>query len=140
MDTNTTDYLLLFRGGESWAKDLPQEKAVETMNRMMAWIEKMHNEGTGKSARPLGREGRTVSGKGGRTVADGPFAESKEAVAGYFMLSVASLDEAVAIAKQCPMLEFGQTVEVRPVLGECPHFKAVREQAAMMAAAAAAAV
>jgi hypothetical protein len=53
-------------------------------------------------------------------VADGPFAESKEAVGGYFLLKVDSLDEAVAIAQQCPGLPHGAKVEVRPVLAECP--------------------
>ena len=46
-------------------------------------------------------------------VTDGPFAESKEAVAGFFVVQARSLDEAVEIAKGCPGLEYGQTVEVR---------------------------
>jgi hypothetical protein len=53
-------------------------------------------------------------------VTDGPFAESKEAVAGYFLLDIAGLDEAVAIAQECPGLPYGARVEVRPVAGECP--------------------
>ena len=40
------------------------------------------------------------------------------------------LDEAVAIAKQCPVLEYGSTVEVRPVAEECPTFQRVKEQLA----------
>jgi hypothetical protein len=59
-----------------------------------------------------------VSGKS-RTVTDGPFAEAKEAVGGYFMLNVDTMDEAVAIARECPGLAYGVKVEVRPVLGEC---------------------
>ncbi len=50
-----------------------------------------------------------------RTVADGPFAESKEAIGGYFYLTVANENEAIEIAKQCPGLEYGSVVEVRPV-------------------------
>jgi hypothetical protein len=53
-------------------------------------------------------------------VADGPFAESKEAIGGYFLLKVDSMDEAVSIAQQCPGLPHGAKVEVRPVLAECP--------------------
>jgi len=53
-------------------------------------------------------------------VADGPFAESKEAIGGYFLLKVESLDEAVAIARECPGLAFGAKVEVRPLLAQCP--------------------
>ena len=58
------------------------------------------------------REGKVVSGKQ-RTVADGPFAESKEAIGGYFYLTVADENEAIEIAKQCPGLEYGAVVEVR---------------------------
>ena len=53
-------------------------------------------------------------------VADGPFAESKEAIGGYFLLKVDSLDEAVAIAQECPGLPYGAKVEVRPVMAQCP--------------------
>jgi hypothetical protein len=52
-------------------------------------------------------------------VADGPFAESKEAVGGYFYLKVADMEEAVEIARQCPGLEHGAIVEVRQVADLC---------------------
>ena len=64
-------------------------------------------------------EGKIVSGKKGRTVSDGPFAESKEAVGGYFYLQVANMDEAIEIARQCPGLDHGIRVEVRPVADMC---------------------
>jgi hypothetical protein len=49
-------------------------------------------------------------------VADGPFAESKETIGGYFHLQVADEAEAVRIAQECPGLQFaGCVVEVRPV-------------------------
>ena len=49
-------------------------------------------------------------------VTDGPFAESKEAIAGFFIIRADSLEEAVEVAKGCPGLEYGQTVEVRPIV------------------------
>jgi hypothetical protein len=61
-----------------------------------------------------------VSGKNGRVVADGPFAESKESIGGYFLLQLNSFDEALEIAKQCPGLAYGIKVEVRPIAAECP--------------------
>jgi hypothetical protein len=67
----------------------------------------------------LEREGKLVSGKQGRNVADGPFAESKEAIGGYFYLQVADENEAIQIAQQCPGLEYGAVVEVRPVADIC---------------------
>src|SRR5882672_10743362 len=80
------------------------------------------------AGKPLEREGKIVSGKNGRVVSDGPFAESKEAIGGYFLLNVNTLDEAVAIAKECPGLPYGAKVEVRPVMEQCPlAAKAQRE-------------
>jgi hypothetical protein len=53
-------------------------------------------------------------GADGYTVTDGPFLESKEALGGYYLVEAADLDEAIAIAKDCPA-RFGG-VEVRPVM------------------------
>ncbi len=53
-------------------------------------------------------------------MSDGPFAESKETIGGYFLLTVGSMDEAVAIAQQCPGLPYGIRVEVRPIAPQCP--------------------
>ena len=50
---------------------------------------------------------------------DGPFTESKEAIGGYFLITVPNLEEAVAVARQCPGLEYGAVVEIRPVALEC---------------------
>jgi hypothetical protein len=52
-------------------------------------------------------------GSGGFTVTDGPFAESKEALGGYYLIEAADLDEALEIAKEVPAPHGG--VEVRPV-------------------------
>ena len=68
--------------------------------------------------------------KAGRTVVDGPFAESKEAIGGYLLLRVDDLEEAVQIAKRHPALEYGMKIEVREVADECPKFRRAREQLA----------
>ncbi len=64
----------------------------------------------------------------GRVVVDGPFAESKETIGGYFLLHVGTLDEAVAIAQECPGLPYGIRVEVRPVAAECPLAEELRAE------------
>jgi hypothetical protein len=93
----------------------------KVMNQWMAWFNRLTAEGTCKGGQPLEREGgKIVSGKKGKVVADGPFAEAKEEIGGYFLLHVANLDEAVAIAKQCPGLDYGAIVEVREVADMCP--------------------
>ena len=55
------------------------------------------------------------SGGHERVVADGPYAESKDLVTGSMIFEAASLDDAVDVARTCPMYEFGGSVEVRPV-------------------------
>jgi hypothetical protein len=119
MNTQTSEYMLLFRGTD-WHNGLSPEQIQNVMNQWKAWFERLTSEGKLKAGQPLEREGKIVSGKKGRVVADGPFAESKEAIGGYFLLHVANLEEAVAIAKQCPGLDHGLIVEVRPVADMCP--------------------
>ena len=59
---------------------------------------------------------------------DGPFAESKEAIAGFFIIRADSLEEAVEVARGCPGLEFGQTVEVRAMVSEPYELQIAREK------------
>ena len=110
--------MLLFRGTQ-WDKDLSPEEIQKMVTQWYAWFERLTQEGKCKAGHPLEREGKIVSGRTGRTVADGPFAESKEAIGGYFLLQVEDLDEALEIAKQCPGLDYGIDVEVRPVAEQC---------------------
>jgi hypothetical protein len=97
-------------------------------DQWMAWFNRLKDENKCVAGNPLEREGKIVSGKN-RVVSDGPFAESKETIGGYFLLKVGSLDEAVAIAQQCPGLPYGIRVEVRPIAGECPMAAEVRAEA-----------
>ncbi len=53
--------------------------------------------------------------QGKRVVTDGPFAETKEQLGGYFLVDASDLDEAIAIAARIPMARRG-TIEVRPVI------------------------
>ena len=119
-DNSTTgQYMLLFKGNE-WYRKLSPEQAQQVTEQWMAWFNGLLSEGRAKAGSPLEPEGKIVSGKKGRIVADGPFAESKEAIGGYFLLQVNSIEEAVAIAQACPGLDYGAVVEVRPVAAACP--------------------
>jgi len=110
--------MLLFRGND-WLKSLSPEEKQKVTDQWMTWFRRLTDEGKAVAGNPLEREGKIVSGKN-RVVSDGPFAESKEAIGGYFLLDVASMDEAVVIAQECPGLPYGARVEVRPVAAECP--------------------
>jgi len=113
------EYMLLFRGPD-WDKGLSPEELQEAMNKVTAWFEGLRERGKIKAGQPLGPQGRIISGKKDRTIADGPFVESKEAVGGYLVLVANDLNEAIEIARSTPTLEYGVTVEVRPILAECP--------------------
>ena len=130
MSTNTkSDYMLLFRGNERF-NHLSAEELETVMSKARAWFEKITARGIGKGGAPLTPEGKLVSGKGGQFVADGPFAESKEAIGGYLILAADSLEEAVAIARTNPALDHGTSIEVRVVAAECPLVTRAKEIAA----------
>jgi hypothetical protein len=109
------EYLVLIYGEEAAFAD-PQPEAMEQMmkghqvfgERNAAAIRggnALQPTATATSVRP--------SPSGGFAVTDGPFAETKEALGGYYLVEAADLDEALDMAKQIPM-PFGG-VEVRPI-------------------------
>jgi hypothetical protein len=116
---NQNGYMLLYRTDE-WYNRLSHAELRKLMNQNKAWIERLTTQGKAKPGRALERRGAIVSGTNGRFVTDGPFAESKEAIGGYLVLDVETLDEAVAIAQSSPGLAYGGSIEVRPVADECP--------------------
>lgn len=85
-----------------------------------AWVDGLLSDRTLERGQPLGLEGRVVDGPLGARVTDGPYAEGKEVVAGYLMIRAASLAAATEIAKGCPGLATGLTVEVRPLVNFSP--------------------
>ena len=109
----------VYRGGKTDPNFRPDPEAVATMGRF--------NQELSKAGILLALDGLHPPVSGARVgftagkakVLDGPFAEAKEAIGGYFLLKVNSLDEAVAIAKDCPGLPHGAKVEVRPVMEQC---------------------
>jgi hypothetical protein len=121
--------MLLFRGND-WDRKLSPEELQQVMSKWTAWYDQLVEQGKIKSAHPLIPEGRVVSQKKGQAVADGPFAESKEAIGGYFLIQVTKLDEALQIARRCPALEHGMIVEVRPVAEECPQLQRLSRELA----------
>jgi hypothetical protein len=120
-ETTTSEYILLFRGPH-WDRGLSTDELQRAMDKVMAWFEGLNERGKIKGAQPLGGQGRVISGTDGRFVVDGPFTETKEAVGGYLVLQADSFREAVEIARGNPALRYGVSVEVRPILAECPVF------------------
>lgn len=112
----TPEHLLLIRGTH-WNHGMSPAELQRTMTDFYAWVEGITEAGILKGAQPLMEEGKLVSG--GKAVTDGAFAESKEAIAGYFLLDVATMEEALRIAQACPILAHGAQIEVRPIADLC---------------------
>jgi hypothetical protein len=101
---------------DSEAGVLPDERLLADMLK--------YNEELVKAGIMLAGEGLQASSKGARvhfsgskrTVTDGPFAETKELIAGYWMWQVRSMDEAIEWVKRCPNPHYeDSTIEIRPV-------------------------
>jgi len=100
-----------------WADGMPAPDELAVLQREIpGWVEEMDRRGV----RLLGREldlpetAATVRVRDGQTlVTDGPFAETKEFVAGFDLLECADLDEAIEVAAKCP-ISWIQQVEIRP--------------------------
>ncbi len=127
MSTPSNRFLFLFRDSqpEIYAR-LSETERRELVSRWTDWLDGLMTAGKVQHGYPLQYEGRVVSGRKRVAVTDGPYAEAKEAVAGYFFLTVSSFDEATEIAKQCPSLPHGISIEVRPIAEFSPALKDLR--------------
>jgi hypothetical protein len=85
---------------------------------MEAFADRLRKRGLLLATDSLRTEASRVVAKNGKpTVIDGPFAEAKEMIGGYFLLDCADKSRAIELARECPALEWG-TVEVREI-GPC---------------------
>ena len=84
----------------------------------MEWADRMRAQGRLKGADRLTNDaGKILKGENGRAaLSDGPYAESKEIVGGYFMIAADNYGEACRIAETCPHLKYGSHIEVRQVM------------------------
>ncbi|MGH7826911.1 MAG: YciI family protein [Candidatus Binatia bacterium] len=100
------------------------EQALSETERQECYVEstqlaqQIHSSGQYLAANPLHPISMATSVQvrnGKRLVTDGPFAETREQLGGYFLIEAKNLDEAIAIAARIPIARKG-TVEVRPVI------------------------
>ena len=108
--SDSREYLVLSRG--QWDAAASQQEVQAAIDAFYIWYDQSVAAGLMKPGHRLAREGKVVSK---RSVTDGPFAETKEVVGGYWFIVAQSLEEAVALAAQNPCLAYGLSVEVRPV-------------------------
>jgi hypothetical protein len=105
-----SEYLVLSRG--QWDREAPPEKIEAAIETFYVWHDRLVAEGRMRAGFRLTPDGRTVSRN---AVTDGPYAESKELVGGYWFIIAASLDEAARIVADNPCLAYGLVNEVRPL-------------------------
>ena len=109
-------YMMMIYLNESGAPD--QAQRAKCYEESAAYARQLHAQGKYILSAPLHPTStatsiRAVEGK--RLVTDGPFAETREQLGGFFLIDAANLDEAIEIAKKIPAGKFG-TVEIRPVV------------------------
>jgi hypothetical protein len=110
-------YLLLLHANEAGWENMPAEQQQQGMKAYMAYGEVLSKAGALKGSnrlRPVS-SATTVRVVDGKTqVLDGPYADSKEQLGGYYLIDAPDLDAALAWAARCPGASHG-TIEVRPI-------------------------
>ncbi len=111
-------YLLLIYGEEGPMGDMSPENQAAEMKRWTDYTAWLHERGWhlgGEALEPT-TSATTVREKDGKTLStDGPFAETKEALGGYYLIDCSNLDEAIEAASKIPSVGRG-SVEVRPIM------------------------
>ena len=110
-------YLCLAYEEEGKLNVLSQAEWDALRDETLAYVEKLRKSGSLISTEPLRsvRTAKTVRVPGGKTLlTDGPFAETKETLGGYFLINAQSIEEALQIAANWPSARLG-SIEVRPI-------------------------
>lgn len=119
-------YMLLIYDDETAMARIPEKERGAFFQEYMQFTQGIRQSGAFVAGDPLqpSSTATTLRGKGGKAVtSDGPFAETKEQLGGYYLIEAKNLDDALAIAKKIPSIRVGGAVEVRPVLAMGPANK-----------------
>jgi hypothetical protein len=107
------DYLLLFRGGLDFTTATP-EQMQQAMMKWKNWIEELTKNDKYNGGERLARNGAVIKGSK-KEISDGPYTESKEIVGGYVSIKSDDLQQAIEIARGCPIFNYDGNVEIREV-------------------------
>jgi hypothetical protein len=111
-------YMLLIVEPVGQRGERGEDEGRELYDRMLRFADDLKQRGVLSAAQSLSTDASRLQVRNGRqTLVDGPFAEAKEMVGGYFLLDCATREEAIAIAAECPAARWA-TVEVRE-FGPC---------------------
>jgi len=107
-----SEFIFLYRSeGNAGSPEQMQQR----MQNWMVWMKRLGENGHLKDpGQPLETAGKVV--RAHDTITDGPYAETKDLIAGYTLIEARNLDEAAALSAGCPIFEIGGLVEVRPII------------------------
>ncbi len=108
------EYILFLHEDPSAFSRMSGDELQELVVRYKKWRDSLTGRNPG-GKKLCGSSGRVMRGRGAKLrISDGPYAEAREVIGGFFTFTAESFDEAVEVAKECPHLEFG-TIEIREV-------------------------
>ena len=110
-------YLLLIYGSETGWASMPQDQMMAMYGEYFAYTESIKASGHYIGGNPLQPTSTATTVRvrdGKRSVTDGPFAETKEQLGGYYLVEAKDLDEATELASRIPGAKVG-SIEVRPI-------------------------
>jgi len=116
VEAKTEKFMLIFRGGNTHLQNANDSKeAKEYIQLWVTWFQNLGQKGIMVGGDNLYRTGKQINGKN-KDVTDTPFIIAKEMVNGHIFILAKDLNEAVEIAKGCPIFQEDGKVEVRQVL------------------------
>lgn len=108
-------FMFIFHGGMDAVSQPSPEFIQQQMGKWMAWIEQLSQAGKYVAGEPLMPGGKVIGGKD-RIVTDGPFAEGKEVVGGFFIVNAENYEEALGLTQGYPDFELGGSIQIRQVM------------------------
>jgi hypothetical protein len=110
------NFMYLFRSNTAAYQSMSPEQMQQNLKKWMDWKDTLEKNGhIHQLGERLDVTGKVVKGKA-KAVTDGPYVEVKDFIQGYLLVEAKDMDQAVELAKGCPILERDGTVEVRPFL------------------------
>lgn len=110
-------FMLLLHDSTTSMGDISPEEIQAIIAEYVAWRDKIEAQGRLIGGEKLTDEGgrHLTNDNGEIRITDGPYAEAKEMLGGYFAIKAADYDEAVEISKDCPHLKYGGRIELRKI-------------------------
>ena len=107
-------FLLLIREDIDRLSQMSEEEMQQDIAEMNSWVEELIKFDSFIAGEPLENESRMV---GKEVATDGPFIDSKEGISGYMMIQAEDIEQAAAIAEQCPhVVQAKISIEVRQIM------------------------